>query len=151
LLLGSRLSLGSGRASHTDGRLDVNGRVLFLSSSLFTVWFFSELWADVIWNKLENHVEDEHKKGWKSSPQPLVTSKSLLMHFEDSTCELDHDVLTKSDDNPNDDEQWVVQNTCEDVELIVDLSGADHVENLEPHEDVENGGHVSRVRHLLEY
>jgi hypothetical protein len=41
--------------------------------------------------------------------------------------------LNHNDDGPNNEECWVAEDTFEDVDLVINLSRADHVEDLHEH------------------
>lgn len=65
------------------------------------------------------------------------------MKTEEVASVLDDQEVDDNDDNPNDEESNVVEEALADVDLVVDLSGGKHVDNLEPDEQVENEGHVT--------
>ena len=64
---------------------------------------------------------------------------------------VDHDEDDgKDDDEDHDsDENVTSSETFEDVDLVVDLSGVEEVENLHPHKNVEHVGEVSAWSHFL--
>lgn len=51
--------------------------------------------------------------------------------------------LNHKNNCPNNPESWVGADTTEDVDLVIDLSGTNHVENLHENEQVENDSKVS--------
>lgn len=55
------------------------------------------------------------------------------MHRDKSAEKLGAENLNNQNDDPNDDEGGVLENAVKYVELVIDLSGANHIENL--HED----------------
>jgi len=55
-----------------------------------------------------------------------------------STKNLDND-----NNSPDDDESWIGKDSFKDIDLVSNLSGTDHVENLHENEQVENNGQVS--------
>lgn len=65
------------------------------------------------------------------------------MAVHDSTRELNEDNLKDSNSKPNSNEVEVLTDVLEHIHLIIDLSAADHVEDLEPHKEVENSGQMS--------
>ena len=65
------------------------------------------------------------------------------MDLEDLSGVLGDNELTNHDDDPYKDEHKVGVNSFEDVKLVMNLSGANHVEDLEQHECVENEGQVT--------
>jgi len=63
--------------------------------------------------------------------------------MEEVTSELNDEEVDSNNDNPDKDESGVAEEVFEDVNFIVDLSGSNHVDNLEPDEQVEDEGHVT--------
>jgi len=55
------------------------------------------------------------------------------MDRDESTEELRAENLNDDDNSPDNEECWVAEDAFEDVDLVVDLSGADHVEDLHEH------------------
>jgi len=51
--------------------------------------------------------------------------------------------LSTADDEPQNNEDWVLENAFEDVKLIVDLSCSDHVKDLHEDESCEDEGQVT--------
>ena len=51
--------------------------------------------------------------------------------------------LNDDNDGPNDKECWVGEDSIEDVDLVINLSGANHIEDLHEHEQVEDDGQVA--------
>lgn len=66
------------------------------------------------------------------------------MHWDESAEELAAEDLNNDDDGPDDDECRVREDSLEDVEFILDLSGANHIENLHEYEQVEDDSQVAR-------
>jgi hypothetical protein len=52
--------------------------------------------------------------------------------------------LTSENGEPNNKEQWVFEDTFEDIFLIIDLSCTEHVEDLEEHKEIEYERQMSR-------
>lgn len=67
------------------------------------------------------------------------------MAFENSSCETDKQNLENTDHDPDNSEVNIFENVRENIEFIIDLSAANHVEDLEPNEKVEYSGQVSRL------
>ena len=65
------------------------------------------------------------------------------MDGDESAEELCTEALNDDDDCPNDHESWVREDTLKDINLIIDFSGANHVENLHENEEIEDDGEVS--------
>lgn len=66
------------------------------------------------------------------------------MDGHESSEDLDADNLEDDDDWPDDEEGRVGEDSIENVNFIVDLSCADHVEDLHEDEHVENNGQMPR-------
>jgi len=65
------------------------------------------------------------------------------MNFHSLTSNLDDNELANNNNEPNTAEHRVGENTFENVDFVIDLSGSKHVENLEEYEDIEVNGQVS--------
>lgn len=117
--------------------------VLFCSfCNIFWV-FVSQSWAEFVRYKLEEEVDWECAQGDKEAPHPLDTCQTRNMDADSSTEELGYHNLDYSDNSPDDDKGWVLQDSFEDIDFIIDLSGADHVEDLHEHEEIEYNGQMS--------
>lgn len=57
---------------------------------------------------------------------------------------MSQDDLSDDDDNENNEEHEVAAESLEDVDLVTDLAGREHVEDLHQHEHREDKSHVSR-------
>lgn len=64
---------------------------------------------------------------------------------EECTGELDDHEVDANDGNPDEKEGGVSKKALADVKLVVNLSSGDHVDNLEPDEEVEDEGHMARA------
>ena len=73
----------------------------------------------------------------------LLPRESIGVKTEEVTSVLDDQEVDDNDDNPNDEEGNVVEEALADVDLVVDFSGGEHVDNLKPDEQVEDEGHVT--------
>ena len=56
---------------------------------------------------------------------------------------LDDEEVDDHDDDPDNEEHRVIPEVFADVKFVVDLSSSDHVDNLEPDEQVKDEGHVT--------
>lgn len=72
------------------------------------------------------------------------------MHLKSPSSILNYEDLSEDNNEPNSHEHGICKDTIEDVNLIIDLSGTEHVEDLEKHEKVEYNGQVSRWSESLE-
>ena len=52
--------------------------------------------------------------------------------------------LHNNNNGPNDTKSWVCGDSLQDVLFIIDLSRADHVEDLHEHKQIENHSQVTR-------
>lgn len=68
------------------------------------------------------------------------------MALEHSSSERDEKNLEDNNCNPDDGEVQVVADSIENIPFVIDLSAANHVEDLEEHEQVEDSGQMSRFR-----
>lgn len=57
--------------------------------------------------------------------------------------------LDNKDDGPNNNESWILKDTFEDVNFVIDLSGANHVEDLHEDEQIEDNGQMTRWSHIF--
>ena len=65
------------------------------------------------------------------------------MEREEGTGELNDQEVDSDNNYPDDEEHRVVEEALAEVNLIMDLPGGNHVDNLEPDEEVKDEGHVS--------
>ena len=72
------------------------------------------------------------------------------MHFQGGSTQNHNENLTSTDGEPNSQEQWVLEDSFKDLDLVIDLSCAKHVEDLEEHKEIEDEGQVLRVSGQLE-
>jgi hypothetical protein len=63
---------------------------------------------------------------------------------------LSNEVLTSSDEDPDHNKVGVFKHSFEDVDLIIDLSGGKHVEDLEDNKNIENDSEMSRWSAVFE-
>lgn len=71
---------------------------------------------------------------------PRKTTNSTL---EYSSSKLDNDDLSSRDDEPNNNIHLIIHDSLENVFLIIDLSGVEHVEDLEHDENIEDISQMS--------
>ena len=65
------------------------------------------------------------------------------MQGEERARELNDEEVHNDDDDPDNEEGWVVEEASADVLLVMDLPCGDHVDDLKPNEEVEDEGHVT--------
>ena len=65
------------------------------------------------------------------------------MQGEERARELNDEEVHNDDDDPDNEEGWVVEEASADVLLVMDLPCGDHVDDLEPNEEVKDEGHVT--------
>lgn len=65
------------------------------------------------------------------------------MKAEEVASVLDDQEVDGHDDDPDNEEHRVIEEASADVKFVVDLSSSDHVDNLEPDEQVKDEGHVT--------
>jgi hypothetical protein len=65
------------------------------------------------------------------------------MQGEERARELNDEEVHNDNDDPDNEEGWVVEEASADVLLVMDLPCGDHVDDLEPNEEVEDEGHVT--------
>lgn len=65
------------------------------------------------------------------------------MQREESTGVLNNEEVDDNDNNPDDQESDVVEETVADVLLVMNLPGGNHVNDLEPDEQVEDESHMA--------
>lgn len=56
---------------------------------------------------------------------------------------MNNENLTNNNDEPDSEEHAVGVDSLKEVEFVINLSGGEHVEDLEEHKEVEDNGHVS--------
>ena len=74
----------------------------------------------------------------------LFPRKTLGVELEEGTSELNDQEVDSNDDHPDDNEGRIIEEPSAEVELIMDLPGTNHVDDLEPNEEIEDEGHVAR-------
>ena len=75
----------------------------------------------------------------------LLPVETIGVKGEECTGELDDHEVDANDGNPDEKEGGVSKKALADVKLVVNLSSGDHVDNLEPDEEVEDEGHMARA------
>ena len=73
----------------------------------------------------------------------LLPRETLGVEREEGTSELNDQEVDSDNNYPDDKEHRVVEEALAEVNLIMDLPGGNHVDDLEPDEEVEDEGHVS--------
>lgn len=105
--------------------------------------FFAQNWPNIIRNKLQEDIDWECDERDQQAIEPLVASETIHMNGHKSSKVLGAENLDDDNDGPNDDEGRVSGDTIEDIQLVVNLSRANHVENLHENEQIENNGQMS--------
>jgi hypothetical protein len=124
-------------------------RVVFGSCINIVLWLFSKNWRPAVRAFLEDEVNREGSQTSKDANGPLKAGKSIDMNTECvSNLPVDwprvHDEdLEACDGRQDSEEHRVGGDTLEEVDLVIDLSSAEHVEDLQPDEHVEHNGQVS--------
>lgn len=72
------------------------------------------------------------------------------MNLEELSRELRDQELTDEDDDPDRDKHGVGEETTANVDLVINFSGGNHVEDLHHNENVEENGKVARGSDILE-
>lgn len=111
--------------------------------------FVAEHWAHGVWNEFQEEVDWEGNQGNDYADDPLGSRETVDVDGQESSEKLAAADLSDDDGGPDDDEGGVSGDALEDVLLIVDLSGADHVEDLHEHEKVEDHSEVAGVAFTL--
>ena len=104
----------------------------------------SNLRAALIRNEFEHEVNRKGEDSDSKTDNPLEPSKSVSGALEHILGELREDHLDHENGHPDSAEHSVGNDSGEDVELVVDLSSVDHVEDLHENKGCEDDSHVSR-------
>ena len=64
----------------------------------------------------------------------LLPGESCGVKSKGVTTVLDDQEIDSNDENPNNEENCVVKEALADVDLIIDLSGSEHIDSLKPDE-----------------
>jgi len=94
-------------------------------------------------NILQEQVDWESYESNEKAVKPLGSSKPVLMDRYKSAKQLSTKNLDNDNNSPDDDESWIGKDSFKDIDLVSNLSGTDHVENLHENDKVENNGKVS--------
>ena len=121
--------------------------MIFVFERIF--FLISELGANGVWNHLDKCTSDPSTETKTYSNTPMNSMKSRIGDLHGTSSELDNDSLSSEASNKDDEEDPVVPHSFEDVQLIVDFSGIDKVEDLHDCEHVEDISHVSAHSVLL--
>jgi hypothetical protein len=73
----------------------------------------------------------------------------MWRYFKSLTSQLDNNYLSTCNDEPDNYIGNIVKDTIENVNLVVDLSNVDHIEDLHNDETIEYVGHVSTCTELI--
>ena len=104
---------------------------------------FSELGAPGVRDKFESKRNYPSGEAEADGDDPVSVVKSVGADFHRFASKLCNDCLTSKDDHKDYAVGAVVKDSTKDVDLVVDDSAVDHVENLHDHKDIEHIGHVS--------
>jgi len=103
----------------------------------------AELGAEVVRDEFEYESSDPGSETKDASNEPVVSVKATTSDLHGIASELHDDALGSSDKYEDDAECEVVEDALEDVDLIVDYTSIDNVEDAHHDEYVENIGQVS--------
>lgn len=110
----------------------------------------AEYGAESIRTILEKEIDWEGDECDDDAEDPLDGGQAVDVHGDEAAEQLAAQDLHDQDNDPDDDEGGVAENAFKYVDLIIDLSRANHVENLHEDEEVEDDGQVARRSRLLE-
>lgn len=139
------LAYESTRASDRNGDVSLELLVLLFGLLLILRILATKNWTDRIRYEFKTEVDEEGTESREDGPQPLNTSQTLIVAVHHSSRELDKDNLKATDSEPNGNEVEVLKDMSKHIELVIDLSAANHVEDLEPYKQVEYGSEMSRL------
>jgi len=104
----------------------------------------------VIRHELEENITEKGTDSDAQGDDPLIGGEAINMDFHCERPELDNEELPNYDDYPHKDEHSIGEDSFENVELIVDLPGGEHVEDLQKDEYVKDEGEVAGGGLVLE-
>lgn len=99
--------------------------------------------ADAVGDKLQEQVDGESDQSNQDAIDPLDSSKSIDMHGHESSEQLGADDLNDNNNSPDSHECWISGDSLKDVDLVGNLSRANHVEDLHEDEEVEDNCQVT--------
>lgn len=119
------------------GELDALGTedsVVVCGSFDVLLILFAEDWAHRVGDELQEEVDWECNEGNRDAIDPLSAGETVYVHRDESAEELCAKNLEDQDHEPNYEESWICSDAIKNVDLIINLSGADHIENLHENE-----------------
>ena len=121
----------------------LGGLLLGTFSVVNRVW--AHLEGPAVWDKFKNEVDNKDGEGGNHSQNMLLPVETFSRNSEHSSSVVDDDELKGYNDNPDNQEGPVGTDSFEHIQLVVNLSRADHVPDLEEDELMEDKGDVARV------
>jgi len=100
--------------------------------------------SSAVGDELDEEVNGKDGGADSEGNKPLLPGKAFRAHFEDHTSELSDADLEAENEEPDSHEDGVLKHSLEDVEFVMDLAGAEHVDDLEHHEGGEEESPVAR-------
>ena len=95
---------------------------------------FAKDWAHGVGDKLQQQVDWECNERNRDAIDPLNTGETVYVHRDESAEELRAKDLEDQDHEPYCEEGRICGDTIENVDLIIALTGANHIENLHENE-----------------
>lgn len=100
--------------------------------------------SSTVRDELDQEVDGQDGGTNCEGDEPLLPGETFGAHFEDYTSELGDEDLESEDEEPDSHEDRVREHSLEDVEFVMDLARAEHVDDLEHHEGSEEESPVAR-------
>ena len=116
----------------------------FLRAIIDGVWPNLEA-DDRIWHQFEDEVDNEDRQCKDNCLKLLFPRQSICVQVEELSGPLDESQLHEHNEGPHQEEWKVAADTGKDIEFIVNLPRADHVPDLQEHEEMEDPSHVAGV------
>lgn len=102
-------------------------------------------------DQLQDKVNEERNEAQENTHEPLSEGKTLLVNLKSASPESHDEDLSTNDQDPNSNGRFVRFDANKDPKLVVNLSGSEHVKDLEEYEEVENERQVSGVGGALKF
>lgn len=100
--------------------------------------------SSTVGDELDQEVDGQDGGTDSEGDEPLLPGETFGAHFEDDAGELCDEDLEAENEEPDSHEDRVGKHSSEDVEFVMDLAGAEHVDDLEHHEGSEEESPVAR-------
>jgi hypothetical protein len=107
--------------------------------------------SDPVGKALKDGVHDEDRRTNGNGDTPLLKGKTLLADDEHVRTVLADDELSTENHEEEHDEHRVCVNALENIELVVDLAGTDHVKDLHHNKSVEDESQMARSTVISEF